>query len=191
MIISKSALQAPGPNEMTVMFSNPELSMSERTSGVPMQERETSSFEAVYAARRKQLARYATMLVGDAQLGDDLAQEAFIRCFTKRRPLEDPWPYLRAIVTNLAKDQYRHNSVVRRKAGLLRPLADVLPPGEDRMVLLTAIYALPIRQRAAVVLKFYEDCSEQEIALVIGCRPGTVKSLLSRALTTLRTEVPR
>lgn len=150
------------------------------------------TFEAIYAERHTDLVRYATVLVGDRALGEDLAQEAFVRCFSRRRPVDEPWPYLRAIVTNLARDGFRRNEVARRRAPLLRPIvSETAPAPEERTTMLAAIYRLPVRQRAAVVLRFYNDCSEHEIARVLGCRPGTVKSLLSRALTTLRTEIQR
>lgn len=166
--------------------------MAEFAGGVGMRSAARPTFESVYAERHTQLVRYATVLVGDRSLGEDLAQEAFLRCFSRRRPVDDPWPYLRTTVTNLAKDGFRRNGVARRAASLLRPLAtDSVDGGENRTVILDAVYHLPLRQRAAVVLRFYEDCSEREIAQVLGCRPGTVKSLLSRALTTLRLEVQR
>ena len=60
----------------------------------------------------------------------------------------------------------------------------------DRLVLAEALDRLPVRQRAALVLRYWHDLPEREIARVLGCAPGTVKSLLSRALATLREEVP-
>ena len=80
------------------------------------------------------------MLVGDPALGEDLAQEAFVRCFSRRRPVDDPWPYLRAIVTNLARDGFRRNEVARRRGRLLRPIVVKDDPAiEERSTMLDAI----------------------------------------------------
>ncbi len=143
------------------------------------------SVEAVFRQEWKSLLRLATLLTGSPQIGEEIAQEAFARWYVRRSSVDQVGPYLRAAVVNLAKGHHRRKRVSTSKAHYLQ--TEVLRAGESpHDVLLDMIDALPIRQRAAIVLRFYEDASEAEIAAAIGCRPGTVKSLLSRALATLR-----
>jgi RNA polymerase sigma factor (sigma-70 family) len=95
-------------------------------------------------------------------------------------------------VVNLANSHYRRKRVER--AYLLRQRAQV--PGQTAPVdldsrndLWSVLQHLPARQRAAIVLRFYEDLSEQRVAELLNCRPGTVKSLVSRGLEALRPEI--
>ncbi len=148
------------------------------------------SVEVVFNQQWKSLVRFATVLVGNATVGEELAQEAFTRWYVHRGSVEYPAAYLRSTVVNLIRGQHRRFKVSRRRAYLLEVDGDrSLTSPHD--VMLDQIDALPQRQRTAVVLRFYEGCSEAEIADIIGCRPGTVKSLLSRALATLRLGIER
>jgi RNA polymerase sigma factor (sigma-70 family) len=142
------------------------------------------SFEQLYELRYGQLVRFVTALTGGAALAEDVAQEAFARYYVRIQThgvVEEPWAYLRMTAINLVRGVSRRSSVASRKAPLLRTEA---PPVSDP--LLDAIDRLPYRQRTAIVLRFYERCSEAEIAEALGCRPGTVKSLLHRGTAALR-----
>jgi RNA polymerase sigma factor (sigma-70 family) len=103
--------------------------------------------------------------------------------------------YLRRTVVNLARSHFRRRKVERaylaRTTPAGRPRADAtaFPDVEDRDALWHALAGLPARQRTALVLRFYEDLSERQIADVMRCPVGTVKSLLSRGLRTLRTQI--
>jgi len=139
--------------------------------------------------------RLAYLLTGDGALAEDLVQDAFVRLAGRFLDLRDPdaFPaYLRKTVVNLARMHFRRRLVERayleRERSAVRgepAVADVASDHSMRQALLS----LPARQRAAIVLRYYEDLSERQIADVLGCRPGTVKSLLSRGLDALRPEI--
>jgi RNA polymerase sigma-70 factor (sigma-E family) len=143
--------------------------------------------------------RYAFLLTGDRAAAEDLVQEAFVRIFSRPRRVQNAaaFPsYVRRTITNLAFSGTRTAARERQRTERAQRLA--LPSSEtaDELEagsrdLLHALDVLPDRQRAAVVLRFWLDLSEREMAEVLRCRPGTVKSLLSRALDTLRTELDR
>ncbi len=135
------------------------------------------------------LKRHAFLLCGNEAQADDLVQEALVRAFT--RPLRAPRlvaaeAYVRTIMVNLFIDGARRNSRWRRLAPLLRP-ADVAPdPADevsDRDAMLTALRSLSPRQRACVVLRYYEDLPVAQVAAVLGVGEGTVKRYLSEAMS--------
>lgn len=100
----------------------------------------------------------------------------------------DPAPYLRAIVCNLTRNRHRHLRVVREKTP--RAVSEPSPEQaailrEDHAEVIGALTALPARRREAIVLRFWLDLSEREIATTMGVSPGTVKSQLSRGLAAL------
>jgi RNA polymerase sigma factor (sigma-70 family) len=119
-------------------------------------------------------------------------QEAFVRVTGKFLQLRNPGDfhaYLRRSVVNLVRSHGRHQSVERRyleRSADPREHAVIDPDPAEREAMRLALLELPVRQRAAIVLRFSEDLSESQIAVVLRCRPGTVKSLLSRGLERLR-----
>src|SRR5712692_4933282 len=137
-------------------------------------------------------ARLAYLLTGDRALAEDLMQEAFVRLtgrllHVRNRDAFDA--YLRRTVVNLARSYFRRRTVekryVVRQAGAPAP-ATVGPDLGERDRMRRALLALPERQRAALVLHFYEDLPERQVADILRCRPGTVKSLVSRGMASLR-----
>ena len=122
-------------------------------------------------------------------------QDAFVKLAGRFADLRDPTrfqPYLRKTVVNLARMHYRRTRVERRylaRAGSEPRRHAEIPDVEAYEQMKQALLALPHRQRAAIVLRYYEDLSESQIADVLRCRPGTVKSLLSRGLAALRGSV--
>jgi RNA polymerase sigma factor (sigma-70 family) len=127
-------------------------------------------------------------------VAQDLAQEAFVRLGGRLLHLRRPdafGAYLRKTVVNLARTHFRRARTERAALERSRPgvatQADHDPA--DREAIRGALRTLPERQRVAVVLRFYEDLSYEQIADVLRCRPGTVGSLLSRAMQSLRAEV--
>jgi len=141
--------------------------------------------------------RLAYLLTGDTALADDLTQEAFIRLAGRFMHIREPVAfeaYLRRTVVNLANSHFRRAGKERTKERRLAGLRQTEAVEVDlafRDSIQRALFALRPKQRAAVVLRFYDDLSERQIAEVLGCRPGTVKSLISRAMEILRTEVSK
>lgn len=129
-------------------------------------------------------------LCGDAHLAQDIAQEAFIRAAGRLPFLRDPLAfdaYLRRTVVNLcrttAKRRLTERGILERQAS--SGSVDAADAG-DRDELWTALQHLPYRQRAAVVLRFYEDLSEKQTAEILRCSDRAVNALVSRAMATLR-----
>jgi RNA polymerase sigma-70 factor (sigma-E family) len=155
----------------------------------------TSRIGDLYLGHADAAVRLAYLLTGDRDLAEDLVQDAFVRLAGRLVHLRDPGAfeaYLRKTVVNLSNSYFRRRRIernyeVRARGGL----SDAAPghPIEERAALAAALRTLPQRQRAAIVLRFYEDLSEAQTADVIGCRPGTVKSLVSRGLEALRKEI--
>jgi RNA polymerase sigma-70 factor (sigma-E family) len=145
-----------------------------------------AEFADFYAEAFDRSARLAFLLTGDLSVAEDIAQEALTRMQPRFATLEHPAAYLRAVVVNLAsraRVRRDRESQLRRKLG--SPASEVLRARE----LMDVIDGLPRRQRTVVVLRYYADMSEADIAAALGCRAGTVKSLASRALATLRKEL--
>lgn len=140
--------------------------------------------------------RLAYLLTGDRAAAEDVAQEAFLASASRIGGLRDEaafGAYLHRAVVNKVRNRARRRTLERTQA--LRESAPPpyeLPDVATRDALWAALLRLPYRQRAALVLRFYLDLSEAEVADRLGCRPGTVKSAVSRGLAALRTdpEVP-
>jgi RNA polymerase sigma factor (sigma-70 family) len=146
-------------------------------------------FDAFYRAQYAKTVRLARLLTGSAMAAEDLAQEAFIRVHRHASRLENPGGFLRTTTVNVCHNWHRSR---RREA--LR-IVRVGPPAEslslEAQELDAVVAALPYRQRAVLVLRYWLDLSEADIARSLECRPGTVKSLQARALADLRKELRR
>ena len=132
--------------------------------------------------------RLARLLTGSLSAAEDISQEAFIRIREKLPRLERPAGYLRTTTVNLCHNWHRSN---KREAAALARVAlesDLRWPEHD--ILTDAIYSLAYRQRAVLVLRYWLDLSESDIAAHLRCRPGTVKSLHARAIGELRKVIP-
>jgi RNA polymerase sigma-70 factor (sigma-E family) len=147
--------------------------------------------EELYVLHAPGALRLAYFLTGDRELAEDLVQEAFVRIAGRFAHLRVPYAfdaYLRRTVVNLFTSQVRRRRLERREAererAAVRPHEDRHPVDHDDMW--RAVLALPERQRAAIVLRFYEDLSEQETADVLRCSRGAAKQLVVRAMETLR-----
>ncbi len=140
--------------------------------------------------------RLAYLLTGDPQAAEDLVHDAFLRVVGRLGHLRTGIAfdaYLRKTIVSLTKNRWRHASVVRRhheeEAGPSEPTPSAESAIVERDVVWQAILRLPIQQRTAIVLRFYEDLSEDDIALTMRCRPGTARSLVSRGMASLRREL--
>jgi RNA polymerase sigma factor (sigma-70 family) len=144
--------------------------------------------------------RLAYLITGDRERSRDVAQEAFVRVaarFRHRRFPDAFDAYLRRTVVNLCTSQFRRARIERtfleREAAAAAAAGGVEPPPElgVRDELHRALRRLPDRQRAAVVLRYYEDLSEEDMARAMRCSVPAARSLLSRGMQTLRTIVDR
>lgn len=144
-------------------------------------------FVAFYERSVQPMVRLAHLLTGGSPAAEELVQEAFIRVHQRWGSIEHPVAYLRTTVVHEAASHRRRAALERRKG--FEPRAEAVDaPADD---LRDAVAKLPYRQRAAVVLRYYADLPEVEIAAALGCRVPAVKSLLHRALGQLREEVER
>jgi RNA polymerase sigma-70 factor (sigma-E family) len=153
-------------------------------------------FEEFAAARLPALLRYAVLLSGNREEARDIVQEVLIRALVKWSRiggLAEPYGYVRRMVTNeflSLRRRRRLRTVPLGRAALDGPnapqAADVTDTDDELWQLLGT---LPGRQRAVIVLRYYEGLTDQEIADVLGCRTGTVRGYASRALTSLRIEL--
>ena len=129
------------------------------------------------------------MLVGDQATAEDVVQDAYTRVQPRFAELENPGAFLRVTVVNASRSHHRRRG---REAARLRRVAPTMEwVGPEARELLDAVDGLPHRQKVVIVLRYYEDLSEREIADALGCRPGTVKSLAARALANLAKEIER
>jgi len=134
--------------------------------------------------------RLAYLLTGDRSLAEDLVQDAFVKLTGRLMHMTDPdgfHAYLRTTMINLTKSHFRRNAVERRYAERQTEPPPIQGPDlGDRDRLRIALMQLPMRQRTAVVLRYYEDLSEVQTADLMGCRPTTVRSLVARGMSSLR-----
>jgi RNA polymerase sigma-70 factor (sigma-E family) len=145
------------------------------------------SFGVFYRGEYDQAVRLAWLLTGSRQVAEDVVQDAMAAVYGVFGRVESPSAYLRRAVVNTARSWHRDERRHRERATLLARERPALEAGDAE--LLDAIARLPYRQRVVVVARYWGGWSEAEIAQSLGCRPGTVKSLASRALNRLRPEV--
>lgn len=143
-----------------------------------------------YEAHRLALLRLAVLFTGADPVAEDLVHDVFVRSRSRLGDLDhdETRAYLRRALVNAWRNEVRHRRVERRHEAAVSP-REVDDPS-DRIAahdeMWAAIARLPERQRAAVVLRYYEDLSDREIARLLGCRPVTVRSQVKRALAKLQ-----
>ena len=164
---------------------NPPSSTSSRTMNGGMALQSNASIEHLYRTQRIAMVRLARLLTDSPAVAEEIVQEAFIRFARSRGEKDVPAAYLRVIVVNLCRSQQRRTLIERRVASKA-PLLSGMPEIDETWDL---VRKLPFRQRAVLMLRYYEDLSEADIARVLDCRPGTVKSALHRGLAALRKEL--
>jgi RNA polymerase sigma-70 factor (sigma-E family) len=148
-----------------------------------------SGFDEFVAARSPALLRTAYLLTGEHTLAEDLLQTALAKCwFAWGRIDGPPEPYVRRTIATTYATWWRRKWRAEWPTGSLPERATAAGTGsvDDRDALWRALGALPRRQRAVVVLRYYEDLSEAETATALGISVGTVKSQAAKALATLR-----
>ena len=157
---------------------------------------ETSGLEELYERHAPAAGRLAYLLTGDRPAAEDLVQEAFVRVVGRFRHLRVPdafEAYLRRTIVNLHTSQLRRRRLERahleREQAAAQKASPAMPEVGVREELWQALQELPARQRAAVVLRYYEDLSERETASLLHCSPNAAKSLVARAMETLRARI--
>ncbi len=196
MVIGMHAAPVEAPREGGVVSGTGRRQRAAQTadaSGRPA----ADDFAAYMRARQPSLLRTAYLLTGDRHAAEDLVQTALAKLFLswdRVRDREALDGYVRRILVN------EHRSAWRRAWRRLERSTDTVPEQEphhdayddgSRAALWDAVRSLPPKQRAVVVLRYYEELGEREIADLLGISPGTVKSQASRALATLRERAPQ
>ena len=153
-----------------------------------------ASFEEFVAGSSGRLFTVALLLTGRQRAeAEDLLQDVLERAYRRWGRITrkgDPEPYVRQMLVNAAVDRWRRLRYRREEPltldSLVVPAGDEASEAADRDVLLRALAMLPPRQRAVLVLRYFQDLSEAQTAAILGCGIGTVKSQSSRALAKLR-----
>lgn len=148
---------------------------------------------ALYGAHYRSLVRLAALLVRDIATAEEVVQDAFVAMHGAWRRLRDPekaLSYLRQSVVNRSRSVLRHRAVVEKYAPKGLPDAPSAENGAivelERSAVVKALGTLPTRQREALVLRYYGDFSEAEIAATMGISRGAVKSHTARGMAALR-----
>jgi RNA polymerase sigma-70 factor (sigma-E family) len=151
--------------------------------------------EDLYVRNAPGALRLAYFLTGNRELAEDLVQEAFVRVAGRFRHLRMPDAfdaYLRRTIVNLYTSQLRRTKLERAyvaRQGSDPSIANESGDPATRDELWQALHTLPERQRAAIVLRFYEDLSEHQSAEVLGCSTGALNQLVVRGMAALRTQI--
>ncbi|MGA9746723.1 MAG: SigE family RNA polymerase sigma factor [Nocardioides sp.] len=158
-----------------------------------MATRDNAAFVEFVAARSAALHRVAYLMVGDHALAQDLLQESLTKTYvawSRLREVRNAEAYTRRVITTTAISWRRKKSWHETPHEELPDLVSTATEDTDtRTWVWEALQQLPPRQRAAVVLRYYEDLTEAQTAAAMGCAVGTVKSQVSAALRTLRTQL--
>jgi RNA polymerase sigma-70 factor (sigma-E family) len=149
-----------------------------------------TTYEEYVAARWATLYRTAYLMAGNHADAEDLVQTALVKVYaawSRVAAADAPDAYVRRVLTNTFLSSKRPLRVARERLVDQVPEQSTPPAGsEDRLSIWPHVSSLPPRQRAVIVLRYYEDLSEQQIADALGCSTGTVKSNASLALKSLR-----
>jgi RNA polymerase sigma-70 factor, ECF subfamily len=151
--------------------------------------------EELYAAHAQGAVQLAYLLVGDQEIAHDIAQEAFLRAFGRfadmRKPKSFPF-YLRATIVNLTRKHFKRRGLERLYVERFRARSTdraASPNVEQREVVTQALLKVPERQRAALVLHYYEDLSEYQVADLLGVSEQAARSLVARGRKALREQL--
>jgi len=147
-------------------------------------------FDHFYRAHRADAVRWAIALVGDRDVAEELAQDAFAAMSRRLDRIDNPAGYLRRTVVNRAASWHRSHAREQRR---IHRAAAGQPStySAETHEMLGVLASLPHKQRAAVALRYWADWTDEQIAEALGCAPSTVRVLVHRALATLKQEIAR
>jgi RNA polymerase sigma-70 factor (sigma-E family) len=151
-----------------------------------LQDEHEQGFVALYKERYDPMVRLAYLLTGQQAIAEELVQDAFVSVHRSWERATNPPAYLRTAVVNACRSWGRRQTLER----LRKPA----PPDPSTLVadeMWDVLLTLPPRQRAAIVLRFYEDLPDEEIAALLGCKVPTVRTAVFRGLEKLRKEIER
>jgi RNA polymerase sigma-70 factor (sigma-E family) len=160
-------------------------------------ERRTGRLEDLYERHAPGAVRLAFLVTGDRELARDIAQDAFVKVAGRFRHLRFPDAfdaYLRRTVVNLCTSHFRRQRLERehlRREAATRPGIAEPPELGRRDELRRALHRLPTRQQVAIVLRYYEDLPEADVAAAMGCSVTAARSLVARGMETLRRTIVR
>lgn len=145
----------------------------------------------LYAAHSRDAVGFAYLLTGDKAAAEDLVQDAFVRCIGRLRHLRHPGSfqaYLRQTVLNLVRMKYRKEQRERKYLGVHARRQRTVPETDPSLApaLKSALMELSLRQRSAIVARYYLDLPDSETAILLNCSEGSVRSLISRGTDELR-----
>jgi RNA polymerase sigma-70 factor (sigma-E family) len=143
------------------------------------------SFVDVYNDRYRSLVDIARLTTGSNATAEDLVQDAFADLYRRFDTVHTPDAYLHRAVMSRCTSWVRRRMTERRHLERRPPEEPAAWTDPDTIATMAAVGRLPVRQRAAIVLRYFADLPEADIAAALRCRPGTVKSLLARARTQL------
>jgi RNA polymerase sigma factor (sigma-70 family) len=147
-------------------------------------------FDRFFARELSRAVRLGWLLTRSATAAEDIAQDAMVAVHARFDRLEVPSAYLTRVIVNRSGQWRKAGAAQLRAVQRMSVREQMVAADPHEEYLLDAIAALPYRQRVVVIARYWCDWSEAEIAAALDCRPGTVKSLASRALSRLRTEFP-
>lgn len=187
------------PTDVTeALLANPAMSTAPPMSGAVVEWDADRAVTAIYSEHYRSLVRLAAFLVRDNATAEEVVQDSFVAMHGAWRRLRDTdkaLSYLRQSVVNRSRSVLRHRMVVDKNTP--KPPPD-MPSAEhgaiiqlERSAVVSALRALPERQREALVLRYYGDLSEAQIASVMGISRGAVKSHTARAMAALRVVLER
>ena len=145
-------------------------------------------FAGLFAAKRVPMVRLATLLVGSPAIAEEVVQDAFAAVSGRWDTVDKPGAYLRTSVVNGCAGILRRRTIEQRYRAARIEVADSELP-EQLIDLRSALDRLTDRQRLVVVLRYFADLPDAEIAEALGLRPGSVRSLAHRAIAALREEL--
>lgn len=141
----------------------------------------------LYQREYRSMVRLAYVMTDSNELAEEVVQDAFVKVHRRWRHVRDPAAYLRQTVVNECRSRHRRRRFEQR----VEEPPDEAVPGVHVDGLGHTIQRLSPRRRAAIVLRYYADLDDREIAEVLGCRPATVRSLVHRGLAQLREMIER